>query len=141
MKKMRYHKASKGHTIIKVFGFSMLVFLIIVSIANAEAFEGIPNSSSNNVSNLNKTLENDIKTQDIAIEINPQDSMAWNNKGIDLGLSGKSDEAIKAFEKAIEINPQDSKAWYHKGNVLSDLNKSDEAIKAYDKEIEIDPQD
>ena len=110
MKQKKYHKASKGHTIIKVFGFSMLVFLIIVSITNAEAFDGIPNSSTNNVSNLNKTLENDIKTQDIAIEINPQDSMAWNDKGIDLSLSGKSDEAIKAYDQAIEINPNNSDA-------------------------------
>jgi hypothetical protein len=31
-------------------------------------------------SNLNKTFENDIKTQDKALQINPQNPMAWIEK-------------------------------------------------------------
>jgi hypothetical protein len=47
-----------------------------VGIASATQLAYIPNSSSNNVSNLSNALENDIKTQDRAIEINPQNSTA-----------------------------------------------------------------
>ena len=76
-----------------------------------------------------------------SLEINPQDSDTWNNKGVALENLGKYDEAIKVFDKAIEINPQHSMAWVNKGFALSILNKSDEAIKTYNKAIELDPQD
>ncbi len=39
-----------------------------------------------------------------AIEINPPNSIAWNNKGLTLSSLGKYNEAIKAYDKAIEIN-------------------------------------
>ena len=45
-----------------------------------------------------------MKTLDKAIEINPQNSMAWNNKGSALAHLNKYDEAIKAYDKAIETN-------------------------------------
>ena len=59
-----------------------------------------------------------MKAFDKAIEINPQNSNAWNNKGVALGNLNKYDEAMKAFDKAIEINPQDSDAWNNKGVAL-----------------------
>ena len=55
-----------------------------------------------------RTLAATIKTQDTVIEINPQNSEAWKNKGLDLVVLQKPEEAITAFDKAIEINPQDS---------------------------------
>ena len=42
------------------------------------------------------------------ININPQDSIALDGKGLALSKLGKSDEAIKAYDRALEINPQDS---------------------------------
>ena len=39
---------------------------------------------------------------------NQKNSKDWYNKGVDLGRSGKFNEAITAFDKAIEINPKDS---------------------------------
>ena len=48
-----------------------------------------------------------IKAYDKAIEINPQNSIAWDGKGDALLNSKKYEEAIKAFDKALEINPQD----------------------------------
>ena len=141
MNETKCDKISRKHTILKVIGITALTFLILVSIADAAQLADVPNSGSNNVSDLNKTIENDIKTQDKAIEINPQNSTAWTIKGIDFGLSGKSNEAIKAFDKAIEINPQYSDAWKNKGIALDYLNKSDEAIKAFDKVIDIKPRD
>ena len=44
---------------------------------------------------------------DKAIEINPQDSDAWYNKGLALTKLNKYDEAMKTYDKAIEIHPQD----------------------------------
>jgi len=133
-------KASRWHIFIRVLGITALVLLMLVSSTGCVSFAGIPNTNSNSVSNLNKAIENDIKIQDKAIEINPQNSTAWNNTGVDLNKLNKFDEAIIAYNKAIEINPQNAYAWGGKGYALSKLNKSDEAIKAYEKAIEINPQ-
>jgi len=120
---------------------SALIILMLVSIAGAEQLVDVPSFGSNNHNDLNKVYENDIKTQDTAIEINPYDSEAWKNKGLVLVMLQKPEEALKAFDKAIEINPHYSDAWTGKGLALTGLNKFDKAIKAYDKAIKINPQD
>ena len=66
-----------------------------------------------------------MKTQDIAIEINPQDSEAWKNKGLDLVILRRPEGAITTFDKAIETNQQYPDAWNNKGLHLANLNKSD----------------
>src|SRR5271157_692852 len=139
MKKETYDKGSQRHTITMALGITVLVCLMLVSISGCVSFSGIPNSGSNNVSILNKSDEA-LKAYDKAIEINPQNTDAWNNKGDALSKQNKYDEALKAFDKAIEINPQNTDAWNNKGDALSKQNKSDEAKKAYDKAIEIDSQ-
>lgn len=113
MRKARYDKASRGHTLVKALGITLLEFFILVSIAGSVPFADIQNSGSNNVSNLNKSDEA-IKPFDKAIEINPQDSKAWNNKGLDLRKLGKYDEAIKAYDKVIGIDPHNSKVLNNK---------------------------
>jgi tetratricopeptide (TPR) repeat protein len=90
-----------------------------VSLAGAGSFAYIPNSGSNNISNLNKSDEA-ITAYDKAIEINSHDSVAWNNKGRALYKLNKFDETIKAYDKAIEINPLNSAAWYNKAVTLDD---------------------
>ncbi len=110
--------------------------------------KNVPNSENNSnilfyVGNCylyQNKFDEAIKAYDKAIEINPQISETWNNKGIALHELNRSDEAMKAYDKAIEINPNNSDAWYNKGLVLYKLNKQYEAMKAYDKVIEIDPQ-
>ena len=62
-------------------------------------------NKGNALNNLNK-YDEAIKAYDKAIEINPQNSMAWYNKGNVFTNLNKYDEAIKAYDKAIEINPQ-----------------------------------
>ena len=72
-------KASRKYTIITVLGITALALLILVSIASAEKSADIPDSESNDHADLNKYVEKNMKTQDIAIEINTQDSEAWKN--------------------------------------------------------------
>jgi len=54
-------------------------------------------------------LDEEIAAFDRAIEINPQDSDAWNNKGLALGKLNKHEDAMKAYDKASEIYQQKSK--------------------------------
>ena len=58
------------HTIIMTLGITMLMLLILVSLAGAGSFAYIPNSGSNNVSNLNKSDEA-IKAYDKRFKLPP----------------------------------------------------------------------
>jgi tetratricopeptide (TPR) repeat protein len=91
----------------------MLALLILVSLTGAGPFADIPNSCSNSTYNLNKSDEA-IKSYEKTIKINPKDSKAWNNEGLDLSKLGRYDDAIKAYDKAIEINPHNSVVWCDK---------------------------
>ena len=96
---MSCDEASREHIHIRALGITVLVFLMLVIIASLAPFTDIQNSGSNNVSNFNK-FDKAINAYDKAIEVNPQDSMAWNNKGNSLQKLNKSDEAITAYDKA-----------------------------------------
>jgi len=74
-----------------------------------------------------------------AINIKPDDHLAWYSKGVTLYDLGRHDEAIKAYDKAIELKTDDHLAWFGKGYALSSLSRHDEAIKAYDKAIKLKP--
>ncbi len=54
-----------------------------------------------------KKYEEAIKAFDKVIEINPKNSLAWDDKGDLLERLGKYNEAMKVYDKAIEIYPQD----------------------------------
>jgi tetratricopeptide (TPR) repeat protein len=137
MKRLKYDTASRRHTFIAVLGITVLAFLVLISNAGAMQLADIPNSGSNGVSDYNKGLENNIKTQDRALQIDPQNSTAWNIKGIDLFDLKRYDEAIMAYEQAIKINPHDAFSWALKGDALYEQNKTDEAEKAWDKKNDI----
>ena len=56
-----------------------------------------------------------IACYDKAIEVNPEFSWAFYNKGIILTAHGYNKEAIACYDKAIEINPQNADAYNNKG--------------------------
>ena len=90
----------------------------------------------NALDKLNKSDE--AKKPNKAIEIDPQYSAAWKNKGLALYNLNKYEEAIKAYDKAIEINPQDSAAWYNRGCIYSVINNKDQSIFNFEKAIDFD---
>jgi tetratricopeptide (TPR) repeat protein len=78
-----------------------------------------------------------------ATQANPNNTIAWCNKGAALGILKKHTEAVQALDKAIELNPQYAGAWYNKGVALiylDYLDKNGKAVQALDKAIELDPQ-
>ena len=77
---------------------------------------------------------------DKVIEINPQDTIAWDFKGLAIERQGNYDEALKCYDKSIEINPQVASPWYYKARTLAKQGKYEKALQASDKAIEIDPQ-
>ncbi|MGD1699824.1 tetratricopeptide repeat protein, partial [Dapis sp. BLCC M229] len=84
-----------------------------------------------------KQNEEAILACDEALEIEPNNYEAWNNKGIALENLERYEEAILVYEKAIEINPNYHKFWKNKGDALDSLESYEQAIAAYDKAIEL----
>src|SRR5262249_10509670 len=76
---------------------------------------------------------------DQAIEIDPNNADAWNNKGIALHNLRKYKEAIHCCDMAIKINPNYADAWNNKGVSLGKLGKYKEAIDCTDRAVKIDP--
>ena len=82
--------------------------------------------------------ESALKAYDKAIELEPDNVIAWDNKGTVLGKLSRYNEEIEIYDKAIELKPDFANSWFHrartyslmcnKQNALSDL---EEAIKLY----------
>ncbi len=73
MKKVLCDKASRKHTYIMALSITMVMFLILVSIASVASSEDIKNSDSNNAFNFNK-FDKAINAYEKATEIHLQNS-------------------------------------------------------------------
>jgi len=76
---------------------------------------------------------------DKALAINPNYSLALNNKGAALDGLGIYNESIAYFDKVLAINPSYTKALYNKGAALSKLGIYNESIAYFDKVLAIQP--
>ena len=76
---------------------------------------------------------------DEAIRLDPNNTLAWENKGWTLSCLHKYDGAIEAYDEAIKLDPDDPDDWNNKGLALEFQGKNDEAIEAYDMAIKLDP--
>ena len=56
-----------------------------------------------------------IKDYNQAIELNPQNEKAYNNRGIAKVSLKEYEEAEKDYNQAIELNPQDAEAYNNRG--------------------------
>jgi tetratricopeptide (TPR) repeat protein len=50
-----------------------------------------------------------------ALEINPRNENAYNNRGRAYMEKGQYDQAISDYTKALEINPRHQQAYYRRG--------------------------
>jgi tetratricopeptide (TPR) repeat protein len=82
-----------------------------------------------------------LKCFERAIELRPDSSEAWSNKGITLNNLSRHEEALKAAEKAIELKPDNINAWFNKCASLFYLGRYDEALKTAEKAIELKSDD
>jgi tetratricopeptide (TPR) repeat protein len=80
-----------------------------------------------------------VKCYDEVIELDPDNFLAWNNKGMSLYKMGLFEASNDAFAKALDINLASSTAWNNKGKALFDLGRYDESYYAQRKALEIDP--
>ncbi len=76
-----------------------------------------------------------------AIELTPNNVIAYYNRGIAYGDKGEHDHAISDYSKAIDLQPDYTDAYYNRGNTYSDKGVYNRAITDYNKAIELNPND
>ena len=62
-----------------------------------------------------------LRVLDQAIELNPSDAPAWNNRGNCLADLGHDQETMSSYEHAIEVRPAYPTAWKNKGDLFRKL--------------------
>jgi tetratricopeptide (TPR) repeat protein len=75
---------------------------------------------------------------DKALEIDPNNITALNNRGDALFRLDDFDGAINAFNKTLEIDPNNAQAWYNKACVASEQKKVYEALSSLEKALQLD---
>ncbi|MBC6477679.1 MAG: sigma-70 family RNA polymerase sigma factor [Hormoscilla sp. GM7CHS1pb] len=82
-----------------------------------------------------RNYEYAIASYEEAIEIEPDNYIAWYNRGYALNKLGRHEEAVASYNKAIKLKPDFSLAWQDRGDVLIDLGRDREAIASYEKAV------
>ncbi|MBV9385700.1 MAG: tetratricopeptide repeat protein [Chroococcidiopsidaceae cyanobacterium CP_BM_ER_R8_30] len=76
-----------------------------------------------------------------AIELNPDEPLAWHMQSMALFTLARYDEALTSFNKAIELEPNIAQAWELRGMVLAALERYDEALVSFNKAIKLELND
>ena len=72
-----------------------------------------------------------------AIQLDPDDSDAYNDRGHAYGLLGKYKQAIQDFDKAIQLDPDDALAYIGRGVSYFFLELYQRALDDYTKAIQL----
>ena len=84
--------------------------------------------------------ETAVKEYSLAIGIQPQRAMAYNNRGYLYSQWGKEKEAIADLDEAIRLNPHFAEAYFNRGTVYVTLTKDyDKAIADFNTTISMMP--
>ncbi len=75
-----------------------------------------------------------------AIEIDPDNTFAWEFKAIALRSLGRYEEAISCYEKSMELDPLDYNAIYNKAVLLERIGTFEKALDYYSLATKIDPK-
>jgi tetratricopeptide (TPR) repeat protein len=88
-----------------------------------------------------------LQNYDKAIDINPNVSPIWHNKGITLENLKRYEQAIVAYDRAIQINQYSTEfldvtaadSWYGRGVSLFAMKRYQEAVASFDRAIALRP--
>jgi tetratricopeptide (TPR) repeat protein len=75
----------------------------------------------------------------VAADKDPTDARPWNNIGVALAATGKTNEAIEAYGKSLAMNNDSSQTHNNLGSALAEAGRFDEAMTHIRKAIELDP--
>lgn len=84
-------------------------------------------------------MEEAIQEYSKAIDKDPRNAAAYNNRGIVYDDLEQYKRAIEDYDKAIELNPNNVLAYNNRGVAYDNLGEYEKAIEDYDKAIKLDP--
>ena len=84
-----------------------------------------------------KSFKKAINCFNKVIELNPNHSNAYNNKGSALLESGWDEESSTCIYKSLELNPENENALNNRGRILAHSGKYTEAIEYYDNALKL----
>ena len=90
-------------------------------------------------SGTKQDLKDAIELYTKSIELKPDFSIAFSNRGINKIKIDDFEAAIEDFDEAIKLDDFFATAYSNRGGAKDNLKKYDEAIADYDKAIELDP--
>lgn len=82
-------------------------------------------------------MEEAIQEYSKAINKDPRNAAAYNNRGVVYDDLEQYERAIEDYDKAIELNPDYAIAYYNRGIAYQDLIQYEEAIEDYNRAIEL----
>ena len=94
-------------------------------------------SKAHNLYNKRK-YEEAIENYNKSIDLDPNNSYAYNNRGLAKNNLEQYFNALKDYDKAIELDPNNSVIYYNRGLAKTHLWQYEEAIEDYNKAIELD---
>jgi tetratricopeptide (TPR) repeat protein/predicted small secreted protein len=87
----------------------------------------------------NRVYEQAIADFTEAIRLDPDNAVAYRERGVVYALRGDTDKAIADLNQAIGLNPQYAFAYYNRGQQYADKKNYDRAIADYNQVIRLDP--
>jgi len=76
---------------------------------------------------------------DAAIEYNPKDGAAYNDRALCMVELGIIDEALEYFDKGIEVEPDYATIYHNKGWLLNNIGRHRQAIGYLKKALALEP--
>ncbi|MDR0754393.1 MAG: tetratricopeptide repeat protein [Prevotellaceae bacterium] len=129
---------TNSSTLLVIAGFIWLIYDIGAIITHFDK------RKNNNVEIDHAKLENyteAIECWQKAIDINPNDAVAYYNMGNAYDELGNYTEAIACYQKSLDIDPTAARVYNNMGYSYAGLENYTEAISCWQKAVDIDPTD
>jgi tetratricopeptide (TPR) repeat protein len=76
---------------------------------------------------------------DLALEINSNNSPAWNQRGLALHRLERFEDALASYDRALALWQDHAEALCNRGVALYELKRFDEALASYDRALAVRP--
>jgi RNA polymerase sigma factor (sigma-70 family) len=88
-----------------------------------------------NLFTASNKYEDAISSYDLALKIEPDNYIAWHNRGYAMDKLGRPQEAVASYNKAIKIKPDFDLALFDRGDALIEIGRDRDAIASYDRAL------
>lgn len=86
----------------------------------------------------NSNYKEAIDCFDRILEIEPENSEAWDKKGLSFLNLGDKETALGCYDRTVAYCPENGEAWLHRAEILYDLDRYEEAIESFDKVTDLE---